>query len=64
MTSPKDIKIEAKGKISIKATQDLTMEGMNVTAKAQANLKAEGQAVAELSTSAIAKVKGSMVMIN
>jgi len=64
MTSPKDIKIEAKGKISITATQDLSMEGLNVTAKAQVNFKAEGAAGAEISTSAIAKVKGSMVMIN
>lgn len=62
--SPKDINIEATGKISLKATQDLTAEGLNTNIKASANLKAEGTAGAELSSTAIAKVKGGTVMIN
>ncbi len=65
MKSPKDIKIEATGKISIKASQDVSIEGgTNTTIKAGANLTAQGQAGAELSSSAIAKVKGATVMIN
>ncbi len=62
--SPKDIKIEATGKIEIKATQDLSLEGMNVKGKANAQLTMEGTAGAKLSTSAIAVVKGSLVQIN
>jgi Rhs element Vgr protein len=62
--SPKDIKIEATGKIDIKATQDLSLEGLNVKGKANAQLTMEGQAGAKLSTSAIAVVKGSLVQIN
>ena len=62
--SPKDIKIEAAGKIEIKATQDLSMEGLNVKGKANAQLSMEGTAGAKLSTSAIAVVKGSLVQIN
>ena len=40
------------------------MEGTNVNVKASAQLKAEGSAGAELSSSAVTEVKGSMVNIN
>ena len=62
--SPKDITIEAMGKIILKATQDNTIEGMNVNVKANAQFKAQGNAGAEVSTSAIAVLKGSLVQIN
>jgi Rhs element Vgr protein len=62
--SPKDIKIEATGKIDIKATQDLSLEGLNVKGKANVQLQMEGQAGAKLSSSAIAEIKGSLVQIN
>lgn len=58
------ITIESAGEISIKATKDVKIEGMNVEAKANANFKAEGSAGAEVSTSAIAVLKGSLVQIN
>lgn len=58
------ISIESAGEISIKATKDLTLEGMNVNIKASAQLKAEGSAGAELSSSATAVLKGSIVQIN
>lgn len=58
------IKMESNGKISLKAAQDLTIEGLNVSIKASAQFKAEGSAGAELSTSAIAKIQGSLVQIN
>jgi Rhs element Vgr protein len=65
MKSPKDIKIEADGKITIKSSQDLSLEGgTNATLKAGANLTAQGQAGAEFSSTAIAKLKGATVMIN
>ncbi|MDH4474079.1 MAG: type VI secretion system tip protein VgrG [Fluviicola sp.] len=60
----KGIKIESAGEIGIKATKDLKLEGMNINIKASAQLKAEGSAGAELSTGAIAVVKGSLVQIN
>jgi Rhs element Vgr protein len=62
--SPKDITLEATGKLTLKATQDTSIEGLNVSAKANAQFKAEGGAGAEVSTSAIAILKGSLVKIN
>lgn len=64
ITSPKDITMEATGKIDIKATQDLSMSGMNVNIEAQTQLTAKGTAGAELSASGQTVVKGAMVMIN
>lgn len=64
LSSPKDITIEATGKLTLKASQDLSMEGLNVKAKANAQFKAEGSAGAEVSTSAIAVLKGKLVQIN
>jgi Rhs element Vgr protein len=64
MKSPKDITLEATGKLILKATQDASIEGLNVSAKANAQFKAEGNGGAEVSTSAIAILKGSLVKIN
>ena len=58
------IKIESAADINIKATGDVNIEGVNINVKAQAQLKAEGSAGAEMSTSGQAVVKGSIVMIN
>jgi Rhs element Vgr protein len=58
------ITIESASDITIKATGDITLEGTNINEKASANYKAEGGAGAELSTSAVAVVKGSLVQIN
>jgi Rhs element Vgr protein len=64
LTSPADIKLEAAGNIDIKAAGNLSMEGVNVNGKAQAAMKMEGSASAELSAGGQAVVKGAMVMIN
>lgn len=56
--------MESAGDIGIKATGDVTIEGMNVEITANAEFKAEGAAGAEVSTSAIAVLKGSLVQIN
>jgi Rhs element Vgr protein len=64
LKSPKDITLEATGKLTLKATQDASLEGLNVNAKANAQFKAEGSAGAEVSTGAIAILKGSLVQIN
>ena len=58
------ITLESASDISIKATGDVKIEGINVNIKAQAEYKAEGSAGAEMSTSGQAVVKGSVVMIN
>jgi len=72
ISSPGDITIKATGQIqmeaqtnvSIKATADLSMQGLNVSAKAQVALQAQGQAQAELSASGQTTVRGAIVMIN
>ncbi|MEM8527459.1 MAG: type VI secretion system tip protein VgrG [Bacteroidota bacterium] len=64
MSSLKDITLDAKGKINIKAAQDVAMEGLNVNIKAKAQLAAKGTAGAEFSASGQTIVKGAMVMIN
>ncbi len=60
----KGITLESAKDIVLKATGDIKAEGVNIQQKAQAQFKAEGSAGLEVSTSAIATVKGSMVKIN
>jgi Rhs element Vgr protein len=56
ITSGKDLTLKASG--------DIKIEGINVDVKASASLKMEGSSSAELSSSAITNVKGGMVNIN
>jgi Rhs element Vgr protein len=58
------IKMESAGNIEIVASGDVKIEGTNVSLKAKAQFKAEGSAGAEMSSSAVAIVKGSIVQIN
>jgi Rhs element Vgr protein len=58
------IAMESGKDFSIKATGDCNIEAMNINVKANAQFKAEGSAGAEVSTSAIAVLKGSLVQIN
>jgi Rhs element Vgr protein len=58
------IVMESAADIKIKATGDVNIEGVNINVKAQAQLKAEGSAGAEMSSSGQTVVKGSLVMIN
>jgi len=58
------INMESSGDINIKAKGDITIEGTNIFQKAGAQFKAEGGSGAELSTDAVAVVKGSLVQIN
>ncbi len=58
------ISMESASDINIKASGDVNIEGTNVNAKASVKFKAEGASGAELSTSAIAEIKGSMVKLN
>lgn len=56
LKSAKDLSLEAKGDVKIK--------GVNVSNSASSKYKAEGKAGAEMTTSAIATLKGSLVKIN
>ena len=58
------IAMESGKDFSIKATGDCNIEAMNVNVKANAQFKAQGNAGAEVSTSANAVLKGSLVQIN
>ncbi len=70
--TPKDLKLTAKGTISIEATgavnigskADLTCAGLNVSCDAQVSFSGKGSASAELSAAGQTIVKGAMVMIN
>lgn len=72
LDSPKDIKLTAKGKISIDAMDkieitsksDVKVSGLNVNHEAQVGFVGKGSASAELSASGQTTVKGAMVMIN
>ena len=73
MSSIKDVSIDAKGKITLSAVQDISIaasggnvsvEGLNVEAKAQMEASVQGTASAEIKSTGVTTVKGSMVMIN
>lgn len=58
------ISLESGKDIVLKASGDINMEGTNINIAANAQFKAEGSAGAEVSTSAVAVLKGSLVQIN
>ncbi|MBK5212354.1 MAG: type VI secretion system tip protein VgrG [Flavobacteriaceae bacterium] len=58
------IAMESEKDFSIKATGDCNIEATNINVKANAQFKAEGSAGAEVSTNAVAVLKGSLVQIN
>jgi Rhs element Vgr protein len=58
------ITIESKKKITLKTNDDIEVQGKNIKNTAQASFKADGTAGIELTSSAIAKLKGSLVQIN
>lgn len=63
-TSSDGITMESVKDITLKASGDIKMEGINIEAKASVNFKAEGSAGGELSSSGSTVVKGSIVQIN
>jgi Rhs element Vgr protein len=58
------ISIESSKKISLKTKDDISIEGNNLSSKAQMSFKAEGSAGLELKSNATAVLKGAMVQIN
>ncbi|PJJ60780.1 type VI secretion system tip protein VgrG [Hymenobacter chitinivorans] len=60
-----DVQAEAStGNVALKATQKLSLQGLEVEGTAQTQLKMSGAASAELSASGQTTVRGAMVMIN
>ncbi len=72
LDSPKDIKLNAKGGITLDAVDTISIvskadvkgAGLNVSCEAQVAFTAKGHARAELSAAGQTVVKGAMVMIN
>ena len=64
ITSKGDITLDATKKINLKAKGDVAIEGTNISNKAKAKFSADGKAGVDVTTSAIAVLKGSMVKIN
>jgi Rhs element Vgr protein len=72
LDSPKDIVINAKGKVTISAVAniestakaDIKNQALNINNTANVGFVAKGSATAELSASGQTTVKGAMVMIN
>ena len=63
--SSKGIALTSDGDIEIKASGNINFEGgINLEAKAGAQYKAEGSAGAEVSSSGVTVIKGSLVQIN
>lgn len=58
------ITIESAKEIKIKASTDVSVEGVNVSKKASAAFKAEGGSGAELKSGGATAIKGSVVQIN
>src|SRR5690554_2437311 len=63
MKSAGDIKIEATGKIDIKAGTGMTLAAAQMAISAQASMEIKG-AIAKLSSDGITEIKGSIVNIN
>jgi len=57
----KDLVFEAKGKITMKAGQDISFDGLNVKVKAKAKFDVDGKAGIGLKTNAIAKIEATKV---
>lgn len=58
------VSIKSGKDINLEATGDVNVSGINITESASASFKAEGNAGAEVTTSAVAVLKGSIVQIN
>ena len=58
------VTLESAADINIKASGDCNIEASNIQLKASAEFKAEGSAGVEMSSSATATLKGSIVQIN
>ncbi len=62
--SDQGITVESAKDLKLKARQNIDIEGLDISSKANGKFAAEGNAGAEVKTSAIAVLKGSLVQIN
>ena len=62
--SSEGIVLESSKNVSIKASTDLSMEAVNIKLKATGKFEAEGSGGADLKSSGIAVLKGSVVQLN
>ena len=58
------ITLESVKDIVLKAASDVTAKGLNITVESQAQLTVKGQAGAEVSSSGVTTIKGSLVQVN
>ncbi len=61
---PNGIELYSPKSIQITSESEVKIQGTTIEIQAQANLKAEGSAGAELSSSGVTTVKGSLIQIN
>ena len=72
ISSASNLKLKAKGNVSVeaganltnKAKANLTLDGLQVSAKAKTKFAAQGSAAAELKSTGILTIRGSLVKIN
>lgn len=64
LKSDKDIMVEASGNISLKATRNFKVEGLQATVEGKQSLALSGVATAELKASGPLTIKGAIVRIN
>lgn len=62
--SASGIVIESAADLTLKAAQSFVLEGANISQKAQAEFKIEGQGKTEVSASGEVVIRGSFVKIN
>ena len=62
--SSNGIALESSKKVEIKASTDLNIEAVNIKLKASGKFEAEGSSGADVKSSGIAVLKGSVVQIN
>ena len=58
------ITLKSSKKINLKTNDDISLEGKNISSKANMNFKAEGSAGIDLSSTGTTVLKGSLVQIN
>jgi Rhs element Vgr protein len=59
-----NVKIEATAGVDVKAGASLDLQGLDISAKAQTGLSAQGEARSQLTSSGEVTVQGAIVMIN
>lgn len=64
LKSGKDLILEAKGNVSIKATQNFNAEGLDASIQGKKAIKLGGTAMAELTAGGPLRIKGGLVTIN